>query len=95
MKDTYGSTGESHFKVLKIIGQRMRERREAIELTQADLASALQMDRAHIGQFERGQVNISAAALMRIGALLGVDWATVIPKSTELARIFGRPDSLG
>lgn len=55
---------------LKGLGQAIRARREALEISQEALADAAQMDRAHMGKIERGERNVTLLNLLKIAAAL-------------------------
>jgi transcriptional regulator with XRE-family HTH domain len=52
------------------IGHRLRERREALGWTQAELARRCRLHRAYIGFMERGERNVSLINLRRIAKVL-------------------------
>lgn len=56
---------------LKALGQAVRARREALEMSQEALADAAQMDRAHMGKIERGERNVTLLNLLKIAGALG------------------------
>ena len=56
---------------LKLLGQAVRARREALDISQEALADAAQMDRAHMGKIERGERNVTLLNLLKIAAALG------------------------
>ena len=59
-----------HF--LRRIGDRIRERRTAMELTQADLADKCGLHRTFIGSVERGERNVAILSLRKIAKALRV-----------------------
>ena len=54
------------------IGHRLRERREALGWTQAEVARRCELHKAYIGFVERGERNVSLVNLRRIAKLLRV-----------------------
>jgi transcriptional regulator with XRE-family HTH domain len=54
------------------IGFRLRERRLALKLTQAELARRCRLQRAYVGFVERGERNVSLINLRRIARVLRV-----------------------
>ena len=55
---------------LLLLGNAIRARREALEVSQEALADAALMDRAHIGKIERGERNVALRNIERIAATL-------------------------
>ena len=53
-------------------GDRVRELRERMGLSQEALASAADLDRTYVGSVERGERNISLINIHRIARALGV-----------------------
>lgn len=51
---------------LKLLGQAIRARREALLISQEALADAAQMDRAHMGKIERGERNVTLLNVLKI-----------------------------
>lgn len=64
-------------KVLGTMGQRIRERRSALGLTQEQLADAAVIDRSYIGGVERGERNLTFLMLCKIAAALDCDVASL------------------
>ena len=54
------------------IGQRIKELREAREMSQKDLAYTADLDRSYIASVENGQRNISIVNIEKIAVALGV-----------------------
>ena len=54
------------------IGRRLRERRQALGLSQAQLAARLEFTAAQINRYEHGTTRLSAAGLWRAATILGV-----------------------
>lgn len=54
------------------IGQRIKELREAKEMSQKDLAYTADLDRSYIASVENGQRNISIVNIGKIAVALGV-----------------------
>jgi transcriptional regulator with XRE-family HTH domain len=59
-------------RFLEAIGHRIREKRTALELTQADLAKRCDLHRTFIGSVERGERNLAMLSLRRIAKALRV-----------------------
>jgi transcriptional regulator with XRE-family HTH domain len=55
---------------LKLLGQAIRARREALGVTQEALADAAAMDRSHMGRIERGERNVTLLNLIKIAATM-------------------------
>ncbi|HUA52535.1 MAG TPA: helix-turn-helix transcriptional regulator [Candidatus Sulfotelmatobacter sp.] len=54
------------------IGRRLRERRRALGLSQAELAARLAFTAAQVNRYEHGTTRLSAAGLWRAAETLGV-----------------------
>ena len=69
--------------VLKLLGQRLRERRTSLGWTQEELADRAKIDRSYVGGVERGIRNLTFTVLCQLCDALGCDVATIthgIPK---------------
>lgn len=64
--------------VNKQVGNRIRALRQKKELSQEVLADSSGLHRSHIGQIERGEIDVSIATLYRIGTGLGVRVAEML-----------------
>lgn len=60
--------------VAEVFGRRLRELREAAELTQVQLAAAVDLDPKHIGTLERGEKTPSFDAVERLAKVLKVHY---------------------
>lgn len=54
------------------IGQRIKELREAANMSQKDLSYAADLDRSYIASIENGQRNVSIVNIEKIASALGV-----------------------
>lgn len=54
------------------IGLRIKELREATEMSQKDLAHTADLDRSYIASIENGQRNVSIVNIEKIASALGV-----------------------
>ena len=63
---------------LQIFGEVVRAERERRGLSQEALADLAGVSRSHIGEIERGEVNLSFVALTEIAAGLGVKLSDLI-----------------
>ena len=57
-------------RFLQRIGDRVRERRLTLQLTQAELAEKCGLHRTFVGSVERGERNVSLLSLRRLAAAL-------------------------
>jgi transcriptional regulator with XRE-family HTH domain len=62
---------------LKVLGQRIRERRKTLALTQEELAARAGIDRSYIGGVERGIRNLTFTVLCVICGALDCDVAAL------------------
>lgn len=56
----------------KIVGQRLREQRQALGLSQEAMAERLGYHRTFLGSVERGERNLTLASVEQLAASLGV-----------------------
>jgi transcriptional regulator with XRE-family HTH domain len=63
---------------LRDLGFRIRERRQALNWTQGDLASKCRLHRTFIGSVERGERNVSLLNLRLIAKVLRVSLAELL-----------------
>ena len=63
--------------ILDILGQRIRARRHALELSQETLAHSAGLDRSYVGRVERGEHNLTFAALVKLCRALDCDVAAL------------------
>ena len=61
----------------------LKHYRQARGLTQAALAAAMDVDRAHVSAMERGQQNVTLQTLQRVAAHLDVAPAKLIEQRSE------------
>jgi transcriptional regulator with XRE-family HTH domain len=71
-------------KQLKILGDRIREKRILLNLSQEAFADSCGLDRSYIGGVERGERNVSAINLIRIAKALNVDGGALFPSINVL-----------
>lgn len=64
----------------KDLGERIREKRLSVGLSQDALAFACGIDRSYMGRVERGEVNITVEKLYRIAAQLRCQPHSLIPR---------------
>jgi transcriptional regulator with XRE-family HTH domain len=60
---------------LRVLGQRIRDRRASLGWTQEHLAHVADVDRSYIGGVERGERNVTFTMLCKISAALRSDVA--------------------
>jgi len=71
---------------LRVLGDRIREKRRSKSLTQEDLAHESNIDRSYIGGVERGERNLSFDKLCQIALALGCDVASLTKDLPEASR---------
>lgn len=71
---------------LEDLGQRLRSRREARKLTQAQLAEQCGLHRTFIGSVERGERNVSVLNLRQIAQALRVPLAELFAEVPRKGR---------
>jgi DNA-binding XRE family transcriptional regulator len=62
------------------IGERMRERRQMLEMGQADLAKALGVSKQQVQKYETGHNRVSAARLFGICTILKVSMLSMFER---------------
>jgi transcriptional regulator with XRE-family HTH domain len=62
----------------RLLGERIRTRREALGLSQESLADRCAVHWTFLGQVERGRRNLSLHNLLKIASGLGVDPAELV-----------------
>ncbi len=66
-----------------VFASNLKHYRQARGLTQAALAAAMDVDRAHVSAMERGQQNVTLQTLQRVAAHLDVAPAQLIEEHSE------------
>jgi transcriptional regulator with XRE-family HTH domain len=64
--------------IRKKMGQKIREERIAMGLSQEDLASAAGLHRTYIGSVERGERNVSLQNIVAIARALSTSASTIL-----------------
>jgi transcriptional regulator with XRE-family HTH domain len=62
---------------LDILGQRIRARRRELGLSQETLAHEAGLDRSYVGRIERGEHNLTFAALVKLCRAMQCDVAQI------------------
>jgi transcriptional regulator with XRE-family HTH domain len=73
--------------LLAFIGARIREVREAADVSQDRFSFAAEIERAYYGSIERGKRNLTVATLVKIAAALNVDAGTFLPTNEQAAKL--------
>jgi transcriptional regulator with XRE-family HTH domain len=71
---------------LQTLGNRIREQRKTLNLTQEELAAKADIDRSYIGGVERGERNVTFTMLCKICAALECDVAALTYGLPELSK---------
>src|ERR1700710_28613 len=82
---------DPHSEASRIVGERIRDTRQKLGLSQEDVAELSEMHVTNVGKIERGQSNPSLSTLVALAAALNADpgaWlagltATMIPGRTH------------
>ena len=72
------------------LGRRIREAREAAELTQEELALRLTLSRASVANIERGNQRVALHKFVEIAQVLGVEPMRLLPRPEGRAARIGR-----
>jgi len=75
------------------IGERIKDLRQAAELTQEELAERAELSKGFISQVERGLTNLSIENLMAILSALDVSLAEFFATPVQEKLIYGKEDS--
>lgn len=62
---------------LDILGQRIRQRRKELGMSQEGLAHEAGLDRSYVGRIERGEHNLTFVALVKLCRAMGCDVAAL------------------
>jgi len=71
-------------EVNSLIGARLRDLREAADITLTDLAQAAGMSKAHLSRVESGERSPSLASLLTLAAALRVPVASILPRDLDV-----------
>ena len=66
-----------------VFARNLKRYRENRGLTQAALAAAMDVDRAHVSAMERGQQNVTLLTLGKVADHLGVEPAQLIERAAQ------------
>lgn len=66
-----------------VFARNLKRYRENRGLTQAALAAAMDVDRAHVSAMERGQQNVTLLTLGKVAGHLGVEPAQLIERAAQ------------
>ena len=66
-----------------VFARNLKRYREDRGLTQAALAAAMDVDRAHVSAMERGQQNVTLLTLGKVAGHLGVEPAQLIERVAQ------------
>ena len=77
---------EQHPAVIQV-GRLIRERREAMKVSQEEFAADVGLDRAYYSHIERGRFNMTLVVLFRIAAGLKCQPAELMPDLTMLVQL--------
>ncbi|MBM1311889.1 helix-turn-helix transcriptional regulator [Sulfitobacter mediterraneus] len=64
-----------------VFARNLKYYRQACGLTQAALAAAMDVDRAHVSAMEREEQNVTIVTLQKVANALGVEPAQLLAKS--------------
>lgn len=67
------------------IGHAVRKHRNALRLTQEELAARADFDRTYIGQIEQGRRNPTMVSLQRVAHALGLELDVLVATARDLA----------
>jgi transcriptional regulator with XRE-family HTH domain len=70
---------------LKLLGDRVRQRRLGLGISQEAFANKCGVHRTYIGKVERGEQNVSMGSLERIAKGLGVRISQLVREAEEAA----------
>jgi transcriptional regulator with XRE-family HTH domain len=66
-------------KVYRLLGELVRSRREALQITQEDLARRVGIARTSVSNIEKGRQRIPVHVLFALSDALGVEMANLLP----------------
>jgi transcriptional regulator with XRE-family HTH domain len=82
MSDVPRDTSAAH-RIYRAFGARVKSERDAVGMTQEELATAVGLSRSSIANIERGTQAVSLDALYRIASALDRDPAELLPSREE------------
>lgn len=82
-------TGPSTATILRAFGQALRAHREALDLSQEELAFRSEVHRTYISELERGIKNPSLTTLQKLAVALGTS-KTALVRETERRETKGK-----
>jgi transcriptional regulator with XRE-family HTH domain len=78
-----GSIGRMSHDVQKLVGRNVARLRKAADITQAELAARMDVDRAYISGLERGERNPTISSVARVSAALGTKISTLFEEAAK------------
>jgi transcriptional regulator with XRE-family HTH domain len=79
-----GRRGEMSKKVKKAFGRALRELRKKRGLSQLDVSTVSDLDRAYMSELERGLKNPSLETIFRLADAMKISAVDIIKKTAEL-----------
>lgn len=67
-----------HYKILKVFGEKVKNRRVALGFSQQELADLSGLHRTYIGMLERGEKNISLVNIYKLSNALNTSVKEII-----------------
>lgn len=69
---------ETRSEAARVLGERVRDFRVELGLSQEDIADLAEMHVTNLGKIERGQSNPSLTTIVRVAGVMGVDPADLV-----------------
>lgn len=69
----YCMDGSDEIELIKSVGERIRQRRNELKLSQEILSYDANIPRNQVGRIERGEINTSILTLQKICKVLGIE----------------------
>src|SRR5256885_8000892 len=82
-------------RLYHLVGTRVRERREEVGLTQAELARLVSASRTTVSNLEVGRQHVPLHQLYSVARALDVQLPALLPDPSELAELDGVQRSVG
>lgn len=72
-------TGQKMKHLAKRFGQKLKDKRKALGVSQDKLALLATIDRSYVGRIERGEVNVTLEKAYELAEALGCDIREILP----------------
>jgi len=82
---------EFNFALYQILGERIKEKREGLNLSQAELSDKINMGRSSISNIEKGKQQTPLHIIYDICRILNIDIQSLLPTFSEVEQRKSKP----